>query len=102
MSDPMARQAATLAALDRLIEAVTNSGVVALAMGSPDRSEEKRRTVLGLSGRRSILVRHAARKASPGDTEAYCDRCSYYLPTVWPCGDWRDAAAGLEVPGEAF
>jgi hypothetical protein len=86
----MARQAATLAALD---EQTTYAGRV-LSLADGEWREIIVGIVAGLRGRRSIQVRHGPRP------DGLCIMCRWpngeLMPWPWP--DWRDASAGLEVP----
>ncbi len=109
---PDERQAATLAALDRLIE------LEQAATAGPWRTHDTDLGSLGghiavlrndaarsLRGRRSILMRHAPHDGRCTSCLEWCEciegarveDCAHGN-TPWPCPDWRDAAAGLEVP----
>jgi hypothetical protein len=107
----MARQAATLAALDERYAQLERLAEMGTPLADLD----------GLRGRRSILVRHAPTRdhgrlsrageecpPTPYGIECGCDLRALICascrdeagdPIPWEdCPDWRDAAAGLEVP----
>lgn len=94
MPDPADRQAATLAALDRQTETIKARAWPALTEQVIEHVEQAQK------GRRSILRRHAPiwttiRGLADQVNLWACKGCG----RPWEeCPDWRDAAAGLEVP----
>lgn len=90
MSDPTTRQAAALAAVDRLIEIEREQLHVGAGLTM---------TLDGLEGRRRILQRHApCLGCGPG--YEHDEPQDHAAGTVWPGPDWRDAAAGLPLNQE--
>ncbi len=98
--DPVDRQAATLAALDERAERMRR--IQELAECNPKMRAQRLAVAEDLvitAGRRSILVRHVPALEDHCDCPEcgnafWCGRCR----GQWPCPDWRDASAGLEVP----
>lgn len=85
MADPLAQYRATLEALDRLIMAALSEPVT------------WRDPVAELEGRRNVARNHHPVPIGGGDgTVRYA--CAMHGYAWEDCLDWRDAAAGLEVP----